>query len=225
MNWKDMPKLPLVFISLMFVAGAVLYPRLPDVIPTHWGVSGAPDVWSAKSFGSVFSTPLIGLGMYALFLVVPFFDPKRANIIRSKKAYAVAIDGITALLAATFAGSMIAAFDHSFAVDRLVSLGVGLLFIVIGNYMTTVKRNFTMGVRLAWTVMDDVVWAKTNRLGGYLFMGAGVLALLGAFLPPPWSFAIFVVPILAMLPVLYVYSYRLYKQRHPEDMGRPPEPE
>jgi len=222
-NWKDMPKLPLVLIALMFIAGAVLYPRLPATIPTHWGVSGAPDEWSAKSFMSVFMTPLIGLGMYALFLVIPFLDPKRSNIIRSKKAYGIILDALIALMAAVFASSMVAAFDHAFPVDRVISLGVGLLFIVIGNYMTTVKRNFTMGVRFSWTVMDDVVWAKTNRLGGLLFMGAGALALVGVFVPPPWSILTILVPALGMLPVLYVYSWRLYKKLHPEEMGRPTE--
>ena len=216
-----MPKLPLVLVAVMFVAGAILYPRLPDTIPTHWGISGQPDAWSAKSFGSVFSEPLMALGIYAIFIVFPYLDPKRANLLRSKKAYAVILDGVTALITAVFAASMAAAFIRSFPVDRVVLLGVGMLFIVIGNYMKTVKRNFTMGVRLSWTVMDDVVWARTNRLGGYLFMGCGVLALVAAFAPPPWNFALLIVPMLAMMPVLYVYAYRLYKSRHPEEMGRP----
>lgn len=225
MNWKDMPKLPLVLVALMFVAGAILYPRLPGTIPTHWGASGAPDAWSAKSFWSVFSLPLLCLGLYALFIVIPYFDPKRSNLIRSKKAYAMILDGVTAMMTVTFTASLAAAFDRAFPVDRVITLGVGLLFIVIGNYMKTVKRNFTMGVRMSWTVMDDVVWAKTNRLGGYMFMGAGVLAIAGAFVSAPWNIVMFMAPILLMLPILYVYSYRLYKERHPDDMGRPPEPE
>lgn len=220
-----MPKLPLVLIALMFVVGAVLYPRLPAEIPTHWGPSGPPDAYSAKSVWSVFQLPLLSLGMYGLFVLIPFFDPKRANIIRSKKAYGVILDAVTALLALTFAGSMFAANDPLFPMDRIMPVGIGLVFIVIGNYMKTVKRNFTMGVRLSWTVMDDAVWAKTNRLGGYMFMGAGVMALAGAFLPPPWNIAAFMIPLLGMMPILYVYAYRLYKQRHPDDMSRPPEPE
>jgi uncharacterized membrane protein len=222
-NWKDMPKLPLVLIAAMFVAGAVLYPSLPAAIPTHWGASGPPDAYSTKSVLSVFGLPILSLGLYLLFLIVPFFDPKRANLIRSKRAYAVILDAVTALMTGTFAASMIAAFEPSFPMDKVVPIETGLLFIVIGNYMKTVKRNFTMGVRFSWTVMDDVVWAKTNRLGGYLFMGAGALSLFGVFLPAPYNIAIFMVPLLGMLPVLYVYSWRLYKQRHPEDMGRPTE--
>jgi uncharacterized membrane protein len=220
-----MPKLPLVFIAAMFIAGAVLYPRLPTTIPTHWGPMGTPDAWSTKSPLSVFAMPLISVGLYALFIVIPYLDPKRANLLRSKKAYAVILDATTALLAATFAASLAAAFNAKFPVDRVITGATGLLFIVIGNYMTTVKRNFTMGVRFSWTVMDDVVWAKTNRLGGLMFMGAGVLALAGVFVPAPWSIITILAPALLMIPVLYVYSYRLYKQRHPDDMGRPPEAE
>jgi uncharacterized membrane protein len=218
-----MPKLPLVLIAVMFIAGAVLYPSLPRVIPTHWGASGAPDAWSAKSFMSVFAMPVICVALYVLLWVVPLFDPKRANLIRSKKAYGVTLDAVTALMLAVFAASMAAAFNHAFPVDRIVTGSIGLLFLVMGNFMITVKRNFTMGVRFSWTVMDDVVWAKANRLGGYLFMGAGVLAILGVFIPAPWSIAATLVPALGMMPILYVYSWRLYRQRHPDDMGRPTE--
>lgn len=223
MNWKDMPKLPLVLIAVMFVAGAVLYPSLPEIIPTHWGPSGAADAWSHKSFLSVFAMPLVAVGVYALLWVVPLFDPKRANLLRSKKAYSVILDGETALLLAVFGASMAAAFNHAFPVDRIITGAIGLLFIVIGNFMTTVKRNFTMGVRFSWTVMDDVVWAKTNRLGGYAFMGCGALGLVGVFVPAPWNIVLLVGPILAMIPVLYVYSWLLYKKRHPEEMNRPTE--
>jgi uncharacterized membrane protein len=218
-----MPKLPLALIAVMFVAGAVLYPSMPQVIPTHWGPGGAADAWSAKSFMSVFAMPLIAVAMYVLFIVIPFFDPKRANLIRSKKAYGIMLDSAIALLLAVFGSSLAAAFDHAFPVDRIVTGGIALLFIVIGNFMITVKRNFTMGVRFSWTVMDDVVWAKTNRLGGYLFMASGALALVGVFLPAPWNIFMFLVPVFVMLPVLYVYSWRLYKKRHPEEMGRPTE--
>lgn len=31
-----------------------LYPMLPDIIPTHWGLNGEPDAWSNKSVFSVF---------------------------------------------------------------------------------------------------------------------------------------------------------------------------
>lgn len=81
-----------------------------------------------------------------------------------------------------------------------------------------VKPNWTMGVRFSWTLSDDTVWTKTNRLGGRLFMLAGVLGLLGMALPSPWSLIMLIGPALALVPVTYVYSWRLYRKLHPEEM-------
>lgn len=222
MNWKDMPKLPLVLIALMFVGGMVMYPRLPETLPTHWGVSGAPDAWSAKSFASVFAEPIMAFGMYVLFLLMPYIDPKRANVLRSKKAYGVVLDSLIVLIMVMYSAGLAAAFDHSLPMDRIALVSIGLMLIVFGNYMTTVKRNWTMGVRFSWTVLDEVVWRKANRLGAWMLMGVGLLSALGAALPRPWGFVMLLAPLLAMLPVLYVYSFREYKKRHPEDMARPP---
>ena len=41
------------------------------------------------------------------------------------------------------------------------------------------KRNFFIGVRTPWTLADEKIWEKTNRLAGRLFWVCGVLALLG----------------------------------------------
>ncbi|MDP2183837.1 MAG: SdpI family protein [Actinomycetota bacterium] len=121
-----------------------------------------------------------------------------------------------------YTADLAASFNHSLPVDRITLVSVGLMFIVLGNFMTTVKQNWTMGVRFSWTVLDDVVWRKSNRLGASMFMLAGALAIIGVALPQPWGFVMLLAPVLAMLPVLYVYSFLEYKKRHPEDMGRPP---
>lgn len=65
------------------VYGLSLYADLPDPVPTHWGPSGAPDAFDAKSPGTVFGMLWIGLGLTALmaFLaaVVPAMSPARAH--------------------------------------------------------------------------------------------------------------------------------------------------
>jgi uncharacterized membrane protein len=226
MRFKDMPKLPLVMIAGMFLIGVIVYPSLPDQIPTHWGPTGQIDAYAAKSFWSVFFAPLMALGLYLLLWFVPYLDPKRANVIRSKEVYNIVIELVTGLFTVIFIGTLFAANNPSFPMDKIISVGVGVLFIVLGNYMGRVKRNWTIGVRYPWTVSDDVVWAKTNRLGGRIFMVSGVLAIVGAFLPGMWGVALMLVPALAMLPITYFYSMNLYRQRHPDEMAYPePQPE
>ncbi len=76
---RDYTKLPLLIVAAMFVAGAVLYPSLPARFPTHWGISGAPDAFSDKTFMSVFFEPLIALGIYALLDRRPVPGPEAAQ--------------------------------------------------------------------------------------------------------------------------------------------------
>lgn len=213
---RDYTKLPLLIVAAMFVAAALLYPSLPARFPTHWGISGAPDAFSDKSFMSVFFEPILALGIYVLLIVVPFLDPKRRNLKLSFHAYNILIDAVVGMQAVVFAASMIAAYNQAFDVAKVVLIAVGLLFAVIGNYMTTVKQNWTFGVRVSWTLSDEVVWRKTNRLGGYLFVLAGAITIVCAFLPGAWSFGLMMGTLATILVITYIYSYLLYKSRHPE---------
>ncbi|HEY5506165.1 MAG TPA: SdpI family protein [Coriobacteriia bacterium] len=212
----DFTKLPLLIIAVMFIAGAVLYPSMPMRFPTHWGVSGGPDAWSTRSFLSVFLMPLTAAGIYALLVFAPFLDPRRRNLKMSLRAYNILIDAVVGMQAVVFAATTAAAFNAAFDVTKIILVSVGLLFAVVGNFMTTVKQNWTFGVRVSWTLSDEVVWRKTNRLGGYLFVGAGVVTVLAAFLPATIGLAVMLSAITVMLVVTYGYSYLLYRSRHPE---------
>jgi uncharacterized membrane protein len=213
---RDFTKLPLLLIAAMFVAGMVLYRSLPATIPTHWGLSGAPDAFSAKTVWTVFLEPFVALGVYALLVVAPFLDPKRRSLKMSFRAYNILIDLVVAVQAVVFTATMIAAFHAGFDVAKVILVSVGVLFAVLGNYMTTVKQNWTFGVRVSWTLSDEVVWRKTNRLGGYLFVAAGLVSMVGAFLPSAVALGLLMGSVLVMLIVTYTYSYLLFRSRHPE---------
>ena len=67
---------------------------------------------------------------------------------------------------------------------RGAGAAVGILLAVLGNFLGKVTRNFFVGIRTPWTLASDEVWYKTHRLGGKLFVLAGlavfVLSLAGA---------------------------------------------
>lgn len=212
---RDYTKLPLLIIAAMFIAAAVLYPSMPDRFPTHWGLNG-PDAWSAKSLMSVYFMPLMALGIYLLLVFVPFLDPKRRSLKMSFRAYNILLDAIIGMEAVVFAATTAAAYDNAFDVTKVILVSVGLLFAVIGNFMTTVKQNWTFGMRLSWTLSDDVVWRKTNRLGGYLFVLAGAVTIVCAFLPSPANIIVMLGTVFGIVIVTFVYSYLLFRARHPE---------
>lgn len=210
-------KVPLAIVVAMYVAGAVLWRYLPDEgLPVHWGISGAADAWAPKGFLSVFALPTIALVVYAVLVAVPFADPKRRNLMRSVRAYNVVLDLMAGLMAVAFAASMVAAFRPGFDVSRVLLAAMGVMFVVLGLEMSTVKQNYTFGVRTSWTLADEVVWERTNRLGGRLFAGAGVITLLGALLPGPANLLVMLGVLAVITVVMMVYPFLLYRSRHPE---------
>jgi uncharacterized membrane protein len=84
------------------------------------------------------------------------------------------------------------------------------LFVIIGNYLGKVRKNFFIGIRTPWTLASDEVWNRTHRIGGRLFMLSGVIIWLGALLRLPLSWTVGVAVGLVLIPV--VYSYFLYRK-------------
>jgi len=88
-----------------------------------------------------------------------------------------------------------------------------VLFIVIGNYMPKCRQNYTMGIKLPWTLNDEENWNKTHRLAGKIWVAGGILIVISALLQCFWiCFAVFAV----MLFVPFVYSWRLYSKKTKE---------
>lgn len=59
--------LNLLLLMALFAGSAWAYPRLPERIPIHFGVSGEPDRWATRSALSWFFLPIIAAAV-ALFL-------------------------------------------------------------------------------------------------------------------------------------------------------------
>ena len=58
---------------------------------------------------------------------------------------------------------------------------IGILFIVLGNYMPKLQQNYTVGIKIPWTLNSAENWNRTHRLGGKLFIIGGILMILGGF--------------------------------------------
>ena len=64
------------------VIGLLLWNKLPDQIPTHFGVDNAANGWSSKPM-AVFGMPLLLLALEYFCAFFANADPKKKNIIRS----------------------------------------------------------------------------------------------------------------------------------------------
>lgn len=201
----------LIWTSLVclipLIVGAAVYSRLPETMATHWNLSGEPDGWSSRAF-AVFGLPGI---LLAVNLFLPFAlkaDPKRENM--SDKLVAISLWTIPVVSLLCCGLTLARGLGYEVRVERWVPVFMGVLFIVIGNYLPKTKQSYTMGIKLPWTLASEENWNRTHRLAGFLWVIGGALFILMSFIG--WSLAAFLSIIALMVLVPMVYSYLLYRK-------------
>ena len=194
------------------VAGLVLWNRLPNQMASHWNANDQVNGYISRFWG-VFLLPLITLGMFLLFLVVPSIDPLKANIAQFRKAFNLFIGLIVAFMIYLYGLTLDWNLGYTnFKMSGAMLPAIGLLFIFIGFMLRQAKRNFFIGIRTPWTLSSDNVWNETHRVGAVLFMISGVLAFIGGFFGGTTAFWMMLVPIIGSTIFLLVYSYVLYQR-------------
>jgi uncharacterized membrane protein len=198
--------IPLLIIAAAVVASAIVYPRLPETIPTHWNMDGQPDGWSSRAFGA-WITPVILLGMWALFRLLPAIDPRGANYAKFGGAFEAIIDSLMLFLLGMHIVILRAGLGYPVQIERIIPFGVGVLLIVIGNLLPRCRPNWFVGIRTPWTLSSDRVWEKTHRFGGRLFVAAGFLIVVAALLWVQWVHLVLITAVIIATAAVLIYSY------------------
>ena len=203
--------LVLIMIVGAAVVGLALWNQLPNQMASHWNINDEVDGTMPKFWG-VFMMPLVSLGLFLLFLVIPNIDPNKANIAEFRESFNLFI-GLFVVFMLYIHGLTLAwnLGYTGFKMSTSMLPALGLLFIFIGFMLRRAKRNFFIGIRTPWTLSSDTVWEKTHRIGAVLFMGSGVLAIIGGLVGGATAFWLFFIPLIGSVLVLVIYSYLLYR--------------
>lgn len=201
--------LPILIIILASLASIYFYPLFPEQVPIHWNFQGEPDNWGSAKFAAFFF-PVIIMGMYLLFLFIPYIDPKKERYDQFKNVYHIFKVLLILFMAAIYFISSFNAIGYNISINTWVPSMVGLLFIVLGNYMSKIKFNWFIGIRTPWTLSNEEVWNKTHRFGGKVFIFAGLLFILGQFSPDNFRAPLFIVSVAIVLLGTIGYSYLAY---------------
>ena len=204
--------IPLLLIVVSLIASVYFYLNFPERVPDHWNIKGEVDGYCSKGSGAFF-LPIIYIGFYPLMLFIPMIDPKKERYEQFRKPYHMIKNSVIVFMTIIYFYTGLAGLGyHLFSINIILSLGLGILFIVIGNYMGKVKSNWFCGIRTPWTLSNEEVWNKTHRLGGKVFVIMGLIMLSGMFLPVEIFFIIVIISAIfgSLIPV--VYSYWLYRR-------------
>mgnify|MGYP000988658061 FL=1 len=196
-----------VVCLLPIILSLVMYDKLPDKMPIHWDIEGNPDNYSSKAF-AVIGLPFMMAGLNLITHFALNSDPKRENssvVLKLIGKLTVPFLSVALVPITLFAG-----LGYEIPIEKIVPAFVGLLFIIIGNYLPKSKQNYTVGIKLPWTLNNEANWNKTHRLAGYLWIIGGLLMFLNSFLKIYWIPVFFII-ISCLIFIPAIYSYILYK--------------
>lgn len=202
------------FIAILpFIMSACFYNRLPEQVAVHFNASGVADGYSSRLFAA-FGLPAILLVVAILVNFCIKADPKHQNIERSKgmtllgRWLVVILANIVQIVILFYA-----VVDVNFNMSLGFGVLTGIMIAAIGNYLPKCKQNYTVGIKVPWTLADEENWTETHRFAGYVWTVCGVLMAIGAFLPNQYI-NIALLAIIIIVPI--IYSYLLYRHKKAE---------
>ena len=200
-----------IIIAVSLAISIYLYDKMPESMASHWDSQGNVNGYMPRFWG-LFLMPIISVAMLSLFLFIPMIDPLNANIKKFRKYYDLFIIIMVVFMFYIYILTLLWNSGFRFGMVQMILPAVGILFFYAGILTENAKRNWSIGIRTQWTMSDELVWEKTNKLGGKLFKISGIIAFLGLFFRK-YAFLLFIVPIILFSIYLIFYSYFEYKKR------------
>jgi uncharacterized membrane protein len=197
------------------LAGFLAYPHLPDRVPTHWNWAGEVDGWGSAWQGA-FMLPLIMIGIFILLIILPKIDPKKRSYAQMGRAYSVIVLVIMFFFTILYFGTLGTALGYLASFPSMVQLGVGALFIILGNYMGKLKHNYFIGIRTPWTLANEEVWYRTHRMAGPFWIIGGLLFMGTSFLTTGLLTKTLLIIIFGVIAIPVIYSYVFFKRLEKE---------
>lgn len=190
-------------IVLPALIGAFFWKALPEQIPTHFGIDGQADGYSSKVFTFV-AFPIL----FVLFQIIALASLERESVkvtvpAKMRKLYAWIVPALSFIVQGSIYANGLGWVKSS---STLVTAFLGIIFIILGNYLPKTHRNHTIGIRIPWTLSDDKNWHKTHRMAGKLWVLGGLLILLESFVQVAMPHVMgVVIAIMIIAPMIYSF--------------------
>jgi uncharacterized membrane protein len=199
-----------ILLAAMFLAAAVAWPTAPDRIPIHWDIHGDVNGYGGR-FEGLLLIPVIALGIYLLFLILPKLDPLHRNYAQFAGAFTLFRFSILLFLAVIEGIIHLWMRGRTVPIPVLLPIMVGALFLVLGVVLGKLQPNWFMGIRTPWTLMSRRSWTKTHEAARWIFWIAGVTLIVGGFLASAKILIGTIVFLAVGILTLVVYSYLLWR--------------
>ena len=183
---------------------------LPAEIAVHWGFSGEADGFMAASEIFLILPPIL-LAIHWLCMILSMVIDK--NAAQNKKLMEITFWILPCISLFACGSIFTVALGHADHIYAWLMALLGILFVVIGNYMPKSTRNITMGIKVRWALSSNENWNATHRFAGKVYVATGIACFLAIFLPemafPYVALGVILLSVVAPL----TYSYRFYRKQ------------
>ncbi len=147
--------------------------RLPEKLPIHFNAEGVADQYAGR-MTAILALPTI-CAVITVFLALISNKATRWNF----KLF-LTIAAIGPMLSLSIQSVILMTGLEKDADVSIAFVVIGIVFILAGNYIPTVRPNSIVGVRYPWIMDDDEAWTKTQRLGGKMMFFFGIIVTIQA---------------------------------------------
>lgn len=200
-------KKTLIFTSIItlmpIIAGLLLWDQLPERMATHFTSDGTANGWSHRGF-VVFGLPIMLVMLQVLCMGVTLADPKKRNI--NDRLFNLILWLMPVISVVAHLHIYAFSLGYQTNVSTYITIFLGGAFIVVGNYLPKCRQNYTMGIKLPWTLDDEDNWNHTHRLAGYLWILGGFAMIVNVFTNYEWLM-IMIIAVMVAVPMVYSYLY------------------
>lgn len=205
---------------------------LPDTVPVHFDINGLPDRWGSKFELLILPAVLIACA----FLMEPLKNSyvnkaKNTNDEKEKaehltNAKVLNITSVITMFLFAIMNSIILYNTYiivypdsslpQFDIMRVVGVIMGIVIVLLGNYMPKTRLNSNIGFRLPWTMYNDNTWNKSNRFASYVFIVVGAILAISSLLFESGAL-IGMIAFFIAIAIVIIYAYFVYSRERSKD--------
>lgn len=198
------------------VVGVILYKDMPEMIASHFNISGQPDAYMHKSI-ILFVLPLI-MGIVQIF-VCTINDIKNADVVEKPKVEMIFKFIIPIISIVVYFLTVGFALGIKFDMRLVMMIFIGIIFLLIGNYLPKTSGYYRTKVALTsrlanskYYQLDPSLRQRIYRTQGYIFVIFGFLYILSVLLPAEYSVACIILSILTLLIQTLMVFIKIYRK-------------
>jgi len=209
--WDRKDTILIVVSAVLFGLASLFYPRLPDQVISKFDLHGNPTRTMVKwAFWLLYGG--MSLILPIVIKLARNLDPRKANYALFESTFQLSRWAVVLFIHFIFGFGIAYNLGYQVSMNMVVSVGIGIFWIIMGNVMGRIRFTYYMGIRTPWTLASEEVWRKTHRFGGKCWFVGGLVMIIAAFFPAAYFLVTFIPVLLLSTIIPTIYSYMLYRK-------------